>query len=284
MFLNRRRLVLISALLGLAGCPSSGAKRMEEKQKALDDKRAADKLKSDQKEQLADLSKDTFKLDKPWEDSAYVEIRADGACPPNFWALFNSETPGATKEEKKANNAKRAELAKALREQTYLIKFFGPMNVKLMPYDAPKGWFPLEVPGTIDCTDSIGRIAITWTPAKAGDPGNSAAKEGSEITQNIWMAEPLKYTLPQKGMSDAKEFDKKNKLGLSARLFFKLGKTETDRKLKKIPKVTEKAGGESLSMGGGTEDWGAGRMVRAEGLGVRVATDKEKTMLLEKKP
>ncbi len=286
MFSNRSRVVAFAGLvqLGLAGCPSSGAKRMEEKQKALDEKRASDKAKAEQKELVGDLPKDVFHVGPPWEDSSYVEIRSDGPCPPNFWALFAGETPGATKEEKKANNAKRTELAKALKEQTYLVKLHGPEVVKLKPYDAPKGWFPLEVAGTIDCTDSIGRVAITWSTAKAGDPGNSAAKEGSEITQNIWTAEPLKYTLPQKGMSEAKEFDTKNKLGLSARIFFKLGKTEIDRKLKKIPKVTEKAAGESLSMGGGTEDWGAGRMVRADGIGIRVATDKEKTMLIEKKP
>ena len=286
MFPNRWRVVPFAALLllGLGGCPSSGAKKMEEKQKALDDQRAADKVKQEQKEMLTDLPKDVFHLDKPWEDSAYVELRSDGPCPPNFWALFAGETPGATKEEKKANNAKRPELAKALREQTYLVKLHGPDVVKLKPYDAPKGWFPLEVIGTIDCSDSIGRVAIAWSAAKAGDPGNSAAKEGSEITQNIWTAEPVKFTLPMKGMSDAKEFDTKNRLGLSARIFFKLGKTDLDRKLKKIPKVMEKAAGETLSMGGGTEDWGAGRMVHADGIGIRIASEKEKTTLVEKKP
>jgi hypothetical protein len=37
-------------------------------------------------------------------------------------------------------------------------------------------------------------------------------------------------------------------------------------------------------IGGGTEDWGAGRMVRADGVGIRVAGDKEKLMLIEKLP
>jgi hypothetical protein len=257
---------------------------MEEKQKALDAVHAAAKAKQEQKELLSDLPKNVFHLDKPWEDTAYVELRADGPCPPNFWALFPGETPGATKEEKKANNASRAELAKALREQTYLVKLHGPDVVKLLPYDAPKGWFPLEVIGTIDCTDSIGRVALAWSAVKAGDPGNSAAKEGADVTQNMWMAEPVKFTLPMKGMSDAKVFDTKNRLGLSARIFFKLGKAEQDRKMKKLPKATQKASGETIDMGGGTEDWGAGRMVRADGLGIRVATDKEKTMLVEKKP
>jgi hypothetical protein len=283
MFHKRYPAVTLAALLtlGLTACPGSGGKKkMEEKQRALDDARAEAKAKKEEKEPI----KEVISLERPWEDSSYVELRADGPCPPNFWALFNGETPGATKEEKKENAGKRAELAKAAREATYLVKLRGPDAVKLMTYDAPKGVFPLEVIGTIDCTDSIGRVAVAWTAVRAGDPGNSAAKEGADVTQNMWIAEPLKYTLPMKGMADAKEFDSKNRLGLSARVFFKLGKTELDRKLKKIPKVTEKAAGETLVIGGGTEDWGAGRMVRAEGVGIRIATDKEKTSLIEKKP
>src|SRR3954471_8716422 len=143
MVQTQTRLFLFASLtlLGLSGCPSNAAKKMEEKQKALDKAKAAEKSKQEQKDTLADLPTDVFKLDKPWEDSSYVELVADRACPPNFWALFPGEPPGANKEEKKANNAKRAELAKALRAQTYLVKLKGPEVVKLMTYDAPNGWF-----------------------------------------------------------------------------------------------------------------------------------------------
>ena len=155
----------------------------------------------------------------------------------------------------------------------------------LSAFDATKNEFPLDVLGTIDCTDSMGHVAIAWSDkVKAGDPGNSAAKDGAEITQNVWMAPPIGFRLPMKGMADAKEFEQKNRLGLSARVFFKLGKGELDKKLKKIGKVVEKAHGETLTIGGGVEDWGAGRMVRGEGVGIRVATEKEKTMVMEKKP
>ncbi len=272
------------ALLGLTGCPSDATKKTADKLKALEEHKAAEKQKADQKEMLADLPKDVVRLDPPWEDSSYVLLRADGACPDNFWALFGGEAPGANKEEKKANNAKRAELAKVLRAQTYLVKLRAPDEVKLGAFDATKNEFPLEVIGTIDCTDSMGHVAIAWSAVKAGDPGASAAKEGAEVTQNIWMAQPMKFTLPMKGMADAKEFDQKNRLGLSARVFFKLGKGEIDKKLKKMAKVVEKAHGETLTIGGGVEDWGAGRMVRAEGVGIRVASEKEKTSLIERKP
>ncbi|MBS1151697.1 MAG: hypothetical protein H6Q89_3395 [Myxococcaceae bacterium] len=286
MFPKSAQVLLVGCtlLLGLTGCPGDASKKMADKQKALDDKKANDKAKADEKQKAAEAPKDVVRLDPPWEDSAYVLLRSDGACPENFWALFGGDPPGATKEEKKANAARRPELAKALREKTYLVKLRAPDDVKLHPFDATKNEFPVDVLGTIDCTDSIGRIAIAWTAAKAGDPGASAAKEGAEVTQNIWMAPPMKFNLPMKGMADAKEFDQKNKLGLSARLFFKLGKGETDKKLKKMAKVVEKAAGETLTIGGGTEDWGAGRMIRAEGVGVRIASEKEKTSLIERKP
>lgn len=278
MFDNSLLCGSLVVLLGLTGCPGDGKKKMEERQKQLDEKKEA-QAKAEAKTTAAP-AKEVVQLDKPWEDSSYVMLRADAACPDNFWALFPGDPPGANKDEKKANGARRADLAKALREQTYLVKLRGPDDVKLLPFDATKNEFPVEVLGTIDCSDSIARVAIAWSAIKAGDPGASAAKEGADVTQNVWMGTKLRFALPMKGMADAKEFEQKNKLGLSARLFFKLGKVEVDKKLKKMPKVK----GEGLDFGGGVEDWGAGRMVRAEAVGTRLAIDKEKTTLIEKKP
>lgn len=274
---------VLALTLTLCGCPGDSKKKMADKQKQLEQAKADQKAKQEQKELLPDLPKDVVRLDKPWEDESYVELKTDAKCPENFWALFNGEVPGATPEEKKANKARQAEYAKALREQTYIIKLRAPDQVSLKPYDAPNGKFPLEVVGTIDCTDSIGHVAIAWTAAKAGDPGASAAKEGSDLVQNAWIAPPLTFALPMAGMSAAKEFDNKHRLGLSARLIVKLGKTEIDKKLKKLPKVVEKAAGETLTIGGGTEDWGAGRLVRVEQQALRIAIEREKTALIEKK-
>lgn len=158
MFLKSAAIALF--VLGLTGCPNDASKKTADKLKALDERKAADKLKADQKETLADLPTDVVKLDAPWDESGHVLLRSDGACPENFWALFPGEAPGATKEEKKANAAKRPELAKALRDQSYLVKLRAPDDVKLFPFDATKNEFPLEVMGSIDCTDSVGHVAI----------------------------------------------------------------------------------------------------------------------------
>lgn len=286
-----RQALVLTPLLMLAACSKSSSEKLAEKQKALEAakaesaKRAADKNAA---REAAMANKpppggEVVKVAAPYGDEGNVVLRSDGECPEGFWALFPGEAPGGSKDEKKANAAKRGELTESLRARTYLVKFRAPTDVKLSEYDAPGGKFNVDVPGSIDCSDSIGHVTIAWTKAVATTPPPSAAQEGAEVTQNIWLAPPVQFALPMPTMSGAKEFADKNKLTMSARVVLKLGKVEVDKKLKKIAKVQAEAAGEKLSMGGGTEDWGAGRLVRAELVGIRLASDKEKTTVAEKK-
>ncbi|MBK7863591.1 MAG: hypothetical protein IPJ65_34295 [Archangiaceae bacterium] len=275
-------LVIVVALIGCQG-QDAAAKRAKEKLKQSE----VDKAEKQKKDAEADAKRfqpkesEKVTLGSPWDDGK--PLSAEGPCPEGIWALFKGDAPGADKAEKKANESKRADLAKDLKAQTFMVKIRAPDGVKLKDFDAPKGVFPLEVQGSIDCTDSFGHVAIAWTQAKAGNPGNSAAKQDAEITQNYWLAPPVTFTIPMKSMAEAKEWANANRIGLSARAVFKLGKVEVDKKLHKVAKVTEKAQGETISIGGGTEDWGAGRLVRAELIGLRVASDHEKNQLFEKK-
>jgi hypothetical protein len=277
-------LVLVALSVG-CGNKKSNKSRTEQQLDELQKKKDADaqKKEKDEKAKLAPAAAEVVNLSSPYTDASSTLINPDGPCPEGMWALFPGDPPGATKEEKKANAAKKKDLADSFKGKQFLIKLRGPGQVTLKPYDAPKGSFPVEVLGTIDCTDPAGRIAIAWTAAKAGDPGNSAVHEGSDITQNIWMAPPLPFELKMTSQQEAKDFFGKNVIGLSARVVFTLGKVEVDKKIKRVKKVTEKAAGESLGFGGGDEDWGAGRMVHAELVGVRVATDREKKELFDQK-
>lgn len=279
-------LLVLALAVSTAGCGDSKAKRAQEQLEALKKKQEAEaKAKAEKANKpIATEPKDPVKLDPPYDERQATVIVPDGPCPEGFWALFPGDAPGTTPEEKKANAAKRKELAEKLRAQKYLVKLRGGAQVTLSPYDAPKGQFTIDVLGTVDCTDSFGHIAIAWTDAKAGDPGASAAKDGAEVTQNVWMAPPVPFTLPIKSMTEAKAFNDQNRFGLSARVGFTLGKVEVDKKIKRVSKVTEKveAAGETISIGGGSEDWGAGRLVRVDLLGIRVATDQEKKQLFEK--
>jgi hypothetical protein len=279
-------LLVLALAVSTAGCGDNKARRAQEQLEALKKKQEAEaKARAEKSNKpLATEPKEQVKLDPPYDERQAVVIVPDGKCPEGFWALFPGEAPGTTPEEKKANAAKRKELADQLRSQKYLVKLRGGQQVTLSAYDAPKGQFTIDVLGTVDCTDSFGHIAIAWTDAKAGDPGNSAAKDGAEVTQNVWIAPPVPFTLGIKSMTEAKTFSDQNRFGLSARVGFTLGKVQVDKKLKKVAKVTENvaAAGESISIGGGVEDWGAGRLVQVDLLGIRVATDQEKKQLFEK--
>lgn len=278
--------VVALGLLGLvSACSSKGAEqRMQERMKQeeeLKKKQRAEKAAREAAENPPPPP--PVKLDSYWDDPAYVKLVPDGACPDGFWALFPGDAPGADAAAKKENAAKRADLAKSLREKTYVIKLNPANGVSLKDYEPPAGRFPIEVVGTVDCSDSIGRVAIVWGEnAKATNPGNSAAKEGAEVAQNVWTAQPMRYYLPMK-MAEAKEFSAKHKVDLGARLVFKLGKTEVDKKIFRTSKISEKTVAGDLSFGGGAEDWGAGRMVRAERVGVRLSVDREATALTENK-
>jgi hypothetical protein len=276
------RLLLLSlSTLCLFACPENRAKRAEKQLADLKVKQEAEKAAKKEDKLAAPV--EVVKLDPPYDDRSSERLVPDGPCPEGLWALFPGEAPGATPEEKKANAAKRADLVKSFAGKQYMYRLRAPNEVTLKPHDAAAGVLPIEVIGTLDCTDSLGRIAIAWTDAKAGVPNASAAKEGAEFVQNMWLAPPVVFSLPLKSMSEAKAFSQNNALGLTARVVFTFGKGEVDKKLRKVGKVQEKAAGETVGYGGGMEDWGAGRLVRAELVGLRVAVEQEKKQLFELK-
>ncbi len=280
----RLRAVLPLLLAVLSGCPEKSANRTKQQLEALQ-KKKEDKVRAEkEKEDLAPLPTPTVRLEPPYDELSAVVINGDGPCPDGFWALFPGDAPGATPEEKKLNAQRRPLIVDELKAKSFLVKLRLP-QVSLKPYDAAKGTFTVEVIGTIDCQDvtTRQRIAVAWTDAKAGVPP-SGAYEGADVAPNHWLAPPVTFSLPIKTMAEAKEFEQKNRLGISARVAFKVGKGEVDKKLKKVAKVAVEAHGEKLSTGGGVEDWGAGPLVRAELLGLRVATGGEKVQLLELRP
>lgn len=272
--------LLLVSMLSFA-CPEDRAKRAEKQLADLKVKQEKEKANRPDEKLVAPI--EVAKLDPPYDDASSERLVPDGPCPEGIWALFPGEAPGATPEEKKANAARRAEVAKALMAKQFFYRLRAPHQVTLKAHDAAAGVLPIEVLGTVDCTDAAGRVALAWTNAVAGAPNASAAKEGAELVQNMWLAPPVAFSLPIKSMSEAKTFMENNALGLTARVVFTLGKGEVDKKLKKVGKVQEKAAGETVGYGGGTEDWGAGRLVRVELIGLRVAVDQERKQVFELK-
>jgi hypothetical protein len=242
----------------------------------LQKKKAADAA-AKKEDKLAPLPPlESLKLEAPYNDDGTRRITPDGPCPDGLWALFAREAPGATPDEKKANEANRKALVEALTRTSFMVKLRVGSGVSLKPYDAAKGASAVEVLGSIDCTDAQGRIAIAWADAKAETHG-----EAGELSQYLWSAPPVVFTVPMKSSLEAKAFETENRIALSARVVFTAGKVEIDKRVKKIEKVTLKGQDETVEYGGGLEDWGAGRLLHAELVGIRVATEREKKQLFD---
>lgn len=273
------RVTLPMSLLLLMACTEGRAKRAEKQLADLKAKQEAQKAAQTEEKLVAPV--DVVKLDPPYDDTSSERLVPDGACPEGLWALFPGPAPGETPEEKKANEARRAGLKEALKGKQFMFRLRAPHQVTLQPHDAAQGLLPIHVLGTVDCSDALGHVAIAWTPATS-TPANPAAGR-DEPTPHHWAAPPLTFTLPIKSMSEAKSFAQNNALGLTARVVFTFGKGEVDKKLKKVAKVAQEAAGENVGYGGGVEDWGAGRLVRAELIGYRVAVDQERKQLYEQR-
>jgi len=268
-----RRLTLLTLVAAVSGCTDQSGNRAKEQLDTLQ-RRKADAAKV-QKPVAA--APQLFHVSAPYDELQSTQ------CPNGLWALFPGEAPGATPEEKRANEARRPELAKALLGGSFLARLQAPGKVTLQPHDAANGRFVIEVAGEIDCIDSGGHVTIAWTPAKAVEAPPSAVSRGAEVLPNLWQAPPLTFELPMKGLSEAKAFYDANRLGLSARVAVTLVKGEVDTKLRKVGKVTKALPEETVGYGGGVEDWGAGRLVRATLVGVRVAAEQEKKELIERR-
>jgi hypothetical protein len=258
--------------LGGPGC-KGGEDRTAERQRQLEAARAALAQKETEPAARAPASapKDPY-----WDADGALVIQHEKACPDGLWALFPGRAPGGDDEARKQNEARRAELARELRGKTFVARLRGPSEVTLQEYDAPKGHFPLDVKGVIDCEDSIGRVTFALAGARAIDPGASAISPNA-IVQSIWQGPPKSFQLPMKGVSEAKGFRQKHALGMESWVVFRVGKTDVHHKKIKVPKVTNN----DVSIGGTTDDFGAGRIVFAEVEGVRVVANPGPVVLVD---
>jgi hypothetical protein len=272
-----RRWVAAAAVLALGCGEKKDARWVEQQEKANEEAKAklhAERLKQ-QDALYAPKTTDSGPKDPFWDDPALIPVENERACPAGIWALFPGKAPGTEKEEQRKNEAQRAELAQKLKSSRFITHLKPPNDVKLEEYDAPKGYFPVTVEGYVDCTDSAGHLVIAFNQAKAITPPSSAAKQGAEVTLRIWDAKPTIFNLPMKSMSDAKDWKSHHQFDLEARVVYTLGKPEVDHKMFRTSKVS--AAG--MTLGGGAEDWGAGRAIRAVVEGSRLTTDKGRTVL-----
>lgn len=258
------RWLLVFALV--AGCTDAKAK-MEAAAKARNEAKKALEAAEEAKRNANKPKVERAKLDAFWDDPAYLRVKTGKPCPEGLWTLF-PEAPGEDAE-KAANEAKRAELLAKVKDATFVAVLPFDSGVSVRKFNAKKKQLTVVVDGAMECFDGLGLLALAWgEPAKAVRPPPAADddEEERQSQQAVWRAQPLLFPLPFPNAKEATAFNEANGAGLEARLVFKLGKTEIDKRTKK-----------------GEPDWGAGRLIHVDVLGVRVATDHEKLLLAEKK-
>jgi hypothetical protein len=257
----RIRGLVLGALLGSlgAGC-DSGA-------------RAREQLAQRQRERAtaAPVADAGVRLPAPYDDSQALRLVPDGPCPRGLAALFAAKGEAL---------GPQAEAVEAL---PYLVQL-GPRYVHLGDYDAPNGRFVIEVEGSVDCTDDAGHVTIAWTKAAAQPMTPSAVEQADGPRPYVWVAPQLKLQWPFASPTGARDFALLHRSDVTARVALRLGPGEVDVRPRKVPKVETQAAGQTLSYGGGLEDWGAGRLVRARLVGVRVAVDAERKELVRLVP
>jgi hypothetical protein len=262
-----------------AGCTDQASSRAKEQLAALEKKKVEQAKVVKPQARAAQLPH----VGGPYDETQATVLTPDSRCPESLWALFPGEAPGSTPDEKRANELRRAELARTLSAKPFVVLLQAPARVTLHPHDAVNGRFLIDVAGEIDCIDSGGHVTIAWTKAMAIEAPASAISRGSEVLPNIWQAPAVSFELPMKGLTEAKSFYDANRFGVSARVAITLKKGEIDQKLKKVGKVSKEMPDQTLAYGGGVEDWGAGRLVRANLVGVRVAADQEQKELFDRR-
>ncbi len=247
-----------------AGCTDS-KKKMAEAQKARAEAKKAFEEAEELKRNAGKPKIEPAKLEPFWADPAYLRVKTGKPCPEGMWALF-PETPGEGAD-KTANEARRSELAAKNHAATFVAVLPFDSGVTLRKYNAKKKAMTVQVDGVMECVDGLGLLAVAWgQPAKAVRPPKPDDDEEEISQQAVWRAQPLTFSLPFPTAAEAQAFRESQGIGVEARIVFTLGKIDVDKRGKK-----------------GEVDWGAGRLVHVELVGVRIATDHEKVLLAEQR-
>lgn len=261
---------MLSVLALLAGCGKSDGPSSKKPPLPSEKAKAAAAAAKPVEEPL--------KLEPFWDDPSYVRITDQGPCPEGLWALFGGDPPGETPEEKKASLAKKPELKKSLEGTTFLVHMQGPSEVNLGEYVNAKGEQGIDVKSTVICKAPVlGTVTVAFSPEV-----KPQLPEGRDFGQYYWLGPAARFGVPMP-FGKANDFRARHKLDLDARLVFRAGKTELHKKLIRSTETAEEAAERKKhnipKVAGGMDDWGAGWVLRAQLLGVRVASDRGRTEL-----
>ena len=252
----------------LAAC-TDHEKKLKERIEAREQARKDLEKSTEDKRKAAIPKIDAAVLEPFWDDASKLRVTTGKPCPEGLWALFPKDP--------EAGANRRAELLGQVRAATFVTNLRLSGGVNVLPYNAKKKQLTIEVDGLVECVDSLGAVSLAWgKPAKVLRPKGEQLEELSP--QSVWRAKPMLLPLPM-SKAEATQFVESKAALLEARMVFTLGKVLMDTHLQKAPGVVAEDGGTKDE----EMDWGAGRLVNVDLVGVRLSTDHEKSMVLEKR-
>jgi len=259
-------LLAVWALSSASGC-ADPKRKMEEAQRRRDAEKKAFEEAREARARAAAPKVERARLALPWASPEFLTVAPGTPCPEGTWALFPG-TPGEGAAVA-ANEARRPELATRLKEATFVAVLPLGGAVSFGKYDPRKKALPVELDGVLECFDGLGLLSFSLDqPAR---PFRPPTEDPAVSPQAVWRAPPLVVQVPFATAEEARAFTQGPGSGLEARVVFRTGPVATDTRVAKPPPA---AAGEPPAAG--SIDWGAGRLVRARLVGVRLAVDHEK--------
>ena len=211
-----------------------------------------------------------------WENPALVRIATKTkflenyvSCPDGLWALFPHDVLGADEFEAKANQPKRAELASEVKAKTFVATIEG--DVAIGEYNFKRHAFPVTLQSVIFCSfptkEELVSVTVAFAPAVARDPDAKHNPE-NKVGDYEWQPEPITHWISV-DEQQARHF-KSAVDRIDVDLSFSIGKTTRHSRV-----VRDGFGGKV--------DVGAGRLLLAKPLAVRLRA-KDGRVLLDTAP
>lgn len=209
-----------------------------------------------------------------WDRKDLVKVEDGEDCPEGFWALFGGEAPGHDEFATHENESKRKALATAARGRTYVA--IVEKDADLKDYDFGRHLFPVEVfgaEGTFGCDapndGPTKNITIAFRPAHPVDP---QAGHDSLVGFYQWQASPLRLEIAVPD-GEAKKFKEAHDGDVRALVAFTIANTQEDHRKVRATDTPS-----------GFDDHGAGRLVTAKVLALKVFDRDDGAVLIDTAP
>ncbi len=214
-----------------------------------------------------------------WSAPDVVVFRDHQPCPDGLWSVFPGDAPGEDEFARHESASHRAELATRIRSTRFLLAVNDVNSAQLGNYNFSTHSFTLTLypdGDVVACTNgdaggsaqARSEIAIGLNSARSVDmtPGNDGL-----VGFHTWEITPLRFrvSVPQ---GDAEEFAERHRNTLNFQMGWRVGGARIDRRMARDQASRE------------LDDYGAGRLIQATAVAVRVYNRDTEEILVDTSP